>query len=377
MAVLIGSGVSQGSSTAVGGIPNLPFIAGPGPISLAGAQAFIIPPGPHFINPGQYSSIQSFDSVLAQWRQAQFPAGAPTHVESDGANYRLINTTGCPVGAIITNKGSGYTNGIGVVAAAINTGGSTWSVITGGSINTTLIATTAGKYNYKPTLVFSAPPPGGVRATAVATLTGGGLDIGSVINAGAGYTTAPTITIVPDPRETATQGGVLTVNATLANSGAITAVICTDPGTTVQTSTPTLTFSGGGGSSAAATVLMNYTVTGFTVGTAGAVYGNAQPFLVMSGSGISTASLASGIVDPILDTGIALSRQAIIGGTSTSGGAVTATGAVIVDAGWGFQRIPDLYVLPSGTGALPTTTAIVTATVGATTDTCFIQKLSV
>ena len=375
MAILIGSGVSQGSSTAVGGIPNLPFTGGPGPISLAGAQAFIIPPGPHFINPGQYSSVQTYDSVLQQWRQAQYPHVQPCLVPSDGSNFRLINTTGCPTGAIITNKGSGYTNGIGTPTAVINTGGSLWTCITGGSINTTLIATTAGKYNYKPTLVFSAPPQGGVRATAVATLTGGGLDVGVVTNAGAGYTTAPTITIVPDPRETGTQGGVLTVNATLANSGSITAVICTDPGTTAQTSTPTLTFSGGGGSAAAATVLMNYTVTGFTVGTAGAVYGNAQPFLVMSGSGVSTASLASGIVDPILDTGISISRQAIIGGTSTAGGAVTATGIVIVDGGWGFQRIPDLYVFPSGTGALPTTTAIVTATVGATTDTCFVQRI--
>lgn len=363
-----------GGQTGAGAIPSLPFNSGPYPVTLPGAASFLIPPGPHLINPGQYSELQTFDSVLGAWRKAEYPWTGPIEIPSDGSNWRLFNTTGCPVAADITNVGSAYTS---APAVAVSAGGSLWTAIVGGSINTTVTVTTAGSYNYVPTIVFSAPTQPGIRASGVVVISGGAISSVTVTNAGAGYVTAPTITIIADPRETGTQGGKLTVNATLANSGAITAVICTDPGTAALTSLPTLSFSGGGGTGAAATVLMNWTVTGFTVGTAGAVYGNAQPFLVQSGSGIATDATAGGFVNPLIGKGIAQSRQAIIGGTSTSGGAVTATGLVVVDGGWGFQRVPDLYVFPSGTAALPTTIAIVTATVGATTDTSLVQPLRV
>ena len=351
------------------GATGLNFSSAPTQLTLAGAQAYLIPSGQYLASTGLYTAIEWYDSNAGLWRVVNWN-GTSRYILSDGTNWRLINRTGCPVGAVVTNKGSAYTS---APAVAVSAGGSVWKAIVGGSINTTVTVTTAGLYNYVPTLIFSPPPAGGITASGIAVLSAGAINSVTVTNAGAGYVTAPTVTIVPDPRETAAGGGVLTVNTTLANSGSITGVVCTDPGTAAVTTLPTLTFSGGGGASAAATVMMNWTVTGITVGTAGAAYGNAQPFLIESGSFLNTATATNTI--PAIEKNIAFGRPFYGEGVSTAGGATTATGFVISDAGYGFQNVPNLFVTASGTAALPTTTAIITATVGATTDTSYLQTI--
>ena len=60
--------------------------------------------------------------------------------------------------------------------------------------------------------------------------------------------------------------------------------------------------------------------------------------------------------------------------SSTSGGAVTGTGLVIEDAGWGIQQVPKLLII-AGAGALPTTAGDLLATVGGTNDTSTLQFL--
>lgn len=354
--------------------------------TLNGAEALLIPAGPYFASPGRYTSLEWFDPILGIWR-ANSVAGSPHIFNSDGTNFRLINRTGTPVGAVVTNKGSAYTS---APAVAVSTGGSLWKAIVGGAFNTTITVTTAGVYNYPPTLVFPAPPAGGVQASGYCVMSGTSISSVTLTNRGAGYTKVPTsvnvnnsgavpfnpqsnqLQIVQDPRDTAAGGGVLTVNATLADATAVTAVICTDPGNTALTAVPTLTFSGGGGSSAAATVTMNFSVTGFTVGTAGAAYGTSLPFIVTGAGLFSQATPFSGDSNPQVEIGLTKPRNFWISGTSTGGGAVTATGALIDDAGWGIQRVPDGVVL---TGQLITTAAVVTMTVGATIDTSILQPL--
>lgn len=351
---------------------GLNFSTPPLEIALAGAQAYLVPSGQYNLQLGRYTSLEWYDSNVNLWRGVQ-PNNGSMLFQSDGTNWRLFNRTGTPVGAIITTLGTGYNS---VPAATISgTGGSQWQVIVGGGINTTVTVTTAGLYNYVPTLVFSPPPDGGVTATGVAVLSAGAITSVTVSNRGAGYKTAPTITIIPDPRETAAGGGVLTVNATLSTSTIPTAVICTDPGTTALTALPTLTFSGGGGTGLAATVIMNWTVTGFTVGTAGVAYGTSVPFQVTGVGLLNQSTDASGDVNPLLNLGLTKPRNFLIAGTSTSGGAVTATGALIDDAGWGIQRVPDA-VITAGGGALPTTAGAVTITVGAMTDVSYLQKVN-
>lgn len=366
MATKFGGTVLQGSAT-----PSIPFRTAPYPLSLAGATTWTVPPGPHLINPGQYSELQQYDGVAGIWRKARYPLTSPIEIDSDGCNYRLANTTGCAVGALITNGGTSYTTNPTITASF---GGSKWSSIIGGSINTTLTVTTAGLYNYLPTLIFSDPPAGGIRASAVATLSGGGLGVPTVINAGSGYITAPTATIVQDPRDTAAGGGVLTVNATLANVGVITAVICTDPGTSTSTSVPTLTFSGGTTSTAAsATALMNFTVTGFTVAAAGSSFGNSVPFLVET-FGPTLPAAAATSVDPQLDVQLQFQRAARLQGFTNSTGSVigSSTSLTTMDAGWGFYSAPSLVIISP---FLETVSASLTAIVGPTTDTSIIQAL--
>ena len=371
MAILIAGGVTQGSAN-----PSLPFRVPPTPITLTGGQSFLIAAGPHMVNGGPYTELQQFDSALGYWRTAQLPGGAPYSVDSDGCNYRLFNTTGMAVGALITNGGTSYT-AAPVVTASF--GGSAWAAIVGGSINTTVTVTTAGAYSYPPVLVFSDPPSGGVRASAIPVMSGTAISSVTVINAGAGYVTAPTITIVADPRETLAQGGVLTVNATLANSGVVTAVICIDPGTTTATSVPTLTFAGGTTSTAAsATAIMNFVVNGFTVTSVGSSLGTSLPVLVESLGYKTTATVAATSVDPQLDVNMHFNRAArLMGFTNSTGGLIASnTSLTSIDAGWGFQQAPSLIVIPTFIGGTGTISPSIVAVVGPINDTVTLQRLA-
>lgn len=351
-----------------GGIPQYANQAA-GPISLPAGASELIPAGQFMVQPGPYSFLQAKDPVTGTW----CTLGTATHgartILSDGQNFRIANLSGCAVGAFITNVGSGYTSAPTVSASA---GASTWQAIVGGAINSTVTITAAGSgYTYAPILLIDPPPAGGVQATATCTISGGAINAVTVVNQGAGYTTAPNITVLRDPRDTSGSGAVLTVNSTLAGSGTVTAILCTNHGTAV-TAVPTLTISGGGGSSAAATAVMCFTVTGFTVGAGGAGYGNAQPFGLLSIGGI-VGGAAGAVVNPAIGPGMFTPRQANISGTSTAGGAITATGAVVNDGGL-FQAVPNLLVVAGGS-ALATTVGQATADVGGVTDTSYIYSI--
>lgn len=348
---------------------GLPTYGNQTTLALAAGNTQVLPGGQFYVTTGPYSCVQTLDPILGIWRTVSEDVGVTTFVNSDGANVRVANLSGCAIGAFITNVGSAYTSAPTVTASA---GNSTWRAIVGGAINSTVTITTAGTlYNFPPQLVISPPPPGGVPAAATCTVSGGVVNAVTVTNQGAGYTTAPTITVVRDPRDT-TAGAVtavLTVNATLAGSGTVTAILCTGQGSAV-TAVPTLTITGGGGASAAATAVMCFTATGFTVGTAGVAYGNAQPFLILTGGGIVPGT-AGATVNPFVGPSLLTPRQANITGTSTAGGAIQTTGAVVNDGGL-FQAVPTGFVIPGGSG-LPTTTGAVTITVGGVTDTVIVQ----
>lgn len=346
-------------------------------ITLPAASTLLLPAGTYQVMPGPVTSLQFLDPVANQWRTINAENGLqPIFIDSDGGNFRLANLTGTPVGAIITNAGSGYTNGIGATATGLtitpSAGGSVWVPVVGGAINSTIAITAAGSgYLFPPLIVIQAPPAGGIQATAVCALSGGAINSVTVINQGAGYTTAPRVTLINDFRDTVGTGGVLTVNATLVGSGSLLAMYPSNPGTAL-TAVPTFTFNPA--STTAATAIMNFVLTGFSVGAGGAAYGNAQPFLLLTNGGIVAGSRASNTAGPLADTGLTQPRLGMIAGTSTAGGAITATGAVVVDPGFGFQAVPTLGVVPAG-NSLPTTIAQATATVGGQSDTSFIQPV--
>ena len=350
-------------------------------ISLGAGRIYNIPAGSFNVQAGPYTFIQYLDPVTNAWQTFATDGASLFQLNSDGANYRLANLSGCPIRAIPTTAGSGYTNGIYVngiststglagIAATASAGGSTWTCIIGGAISTTITVTSGGSgYSIAPNVIISAPPAGGVQATAIATISAGAVTSFTVTNQGAGYVTAPTVTIVPQPYDTATTAAVGT--CTLTGSGTLTALYPNYHGTAL-TSLPTLSFAAAAGSSAAATVVMNWTVTGFTATAGGVAYGNAQPFGLLSTGGITAAT--SVLTNPTSQSGITLPRIAQITGTSTAGGAIQTTGSVIVDGGLGFQAIPSFMVTPAG-NSLPTTIAQATATVGGVTDTSSLQPM--
>lgn len=337
-----------------------------GPISLAAGQAELVPAGQFNLLLGAYTFLQVYDPITTTWRTIGTQNMGVKPVNSDGANFRIVNLSGCAAGAFITNVGSGYTSAPTVTASA---GSSAWTAVVGGAVHATVTITAAGSgYTYAPTLLVDAPPAGGVQATMTCTISAGAINAVTVVNQGAGYTTAPGVTILPDPRDTAGSGGTLTT--TLTGSGTVCAVVCTNHGTAV-TAVPTLTFAGGGGASAAATAVMCFTTpaTQFTVDAGGVAYGNAQPFAVLAVGGV-VAGAAGAVVNPALGPGLFTPRTGVITGTSTAGGAITATGAVTQDGGI-FQAVPKGIVIAGGSG-LATTVGQVTMGVGGVTDTSYL-----
>jgi hypothetical protein len=337
--------------------------------TLQPGQVYVIPSGNWALQVGRYSFLQFLDPISGLWRNMK--AQYPCFINSDGANYRVVNATGCPVGAVVTNSGSGYTSAPVVTASA---GGSTWKAIVGGAIsNTVTIVSGGSNYTYAPTVVISPPPPGGIQATAVCTVSGGAVNSITVTNNGAGYKKAPTVRFIANPQDPnyATIAPA-TATTALGSSSVVSAVYPTSFGTP-QTSLITLTFSGGGGSSAAATVVGCFAVTGLTTSAAGAAVPGAQVNIVGTG-GVTTASAASGAAQPAISTEFFTPRQ-MVAYAPVSGGAV-GTG-VVVDGGL-YQAAPGavLVMLPAvASAALPTTAPAVTAAIGGVNDTFMLQPV--
>ena len=352
------------------GVPGLPF-------SLSGGEYIILPAGQgqigqfgaisapqlgtgnlltgqYLVDLGLYSCLQVYDSALQYWRTVA--TGGPNHMQfgvysADGYNYRVANTTGCPVGALITAAGSagtngfyGYTqfgqgqgsavviqNGITTAGNAIFTitpsaGGSLWNAIVGGAVSTTMTfsgtvfngnlgvnnvfgATTGGvtasggsNYTKPPVVVFTPPPNQGAQPyllpTAVCTISGGVINAITVVNQGAGLLGLPGVVVIPQPGDTTGGGAIIGWAAAQNGNTGTGTVLAMWPAYygTPQTSAITFTFAGTSNPAPSATAIMNFSVTSITNTTPGvgytAAYGVWQGGIV-SGSAANT--------NPVLD----------------------------------------------------------------------------
>jgi hypothetical protein len=303
--------------------------------------------GQYLLQLGQYTNLQVFNQGAQMWETVNVSPYAQVSVSSDGFNYRIANSTGCPVGAVITtiqtSTSTKYTDGFygynqqgaattivgGVVTAGQtyltvtpSAGGSLWNAIIGGAIsgtmsvsgtvyngnygvNNTFGGSTGGvtasggaAYTKPPLVVFSPPPNQGqqpyILPTATAALTTGAVSSITVLDQGAGLLGLPGVTIVPQPGDTTGGGAVVgwsSSNNSEAGSGGLLALWPAAYGA-AETAVVTLTFSvsSGAGAGAAATVIMNFTVTGVTDTTAGVGYTGA--YAVWQG-GITVATPAS------------------------------------------------------------------------------------
>lgn len=328
--------------------------------ALPAGGMLLVPPGSWYINPGKFSSVEFLDPVTNMWRVVNSHAtDGASLINSDGAgNYRVVNPLGTPVGALVTDVGSGYVQASTNVTASA--GGSTWQPIVGGAISTSVTvgndpSGNAGGTNWTlpPIVVFDAPPSaasngiGGVQATGYAAVSGGAVSGITVVDQGAGYTSAPGVNLYPNPLDP--NFGIITIpacTATLTGSGEIAAILPVDPGTP-QTSAPTLTISGAG-SSATATAIMALTIASV------AVSGGTSGTFVTSVGGIVTTA-AGTIANPTISTGLFVPRPANIYESGSAAG-------VIVDGGM-FQVAPTSSV------------STCTFTMGSTYDVIVMQQM--
>ena len=358
-------------------------------ITLGAGGVYSIPAGNYMVTAGAYTCLQFKDPVTGIWRTVgASPSNGPRIIQCDGGNYRLANLTGCPVGALITQTtGTVGTTGIGTTATAItvtpSSGSSTWVPIVGGALSTTCVTGVTGStgvsgstvgagYLYPPTVIISAPPPGGLQATAHCTVTGGALLAAQVTidNQGAAYNllstgiAAATISFVNDPRDTAGAGA--TVRAGLTGTGLLTGLYPNNHGVAL-TGVPTLAFSTGSG---AATTIMNFVVTSFVSGYTGVVWVTGAPILFSTQNTVGGTAIWT---NPLHMAGLTFPRPARI--AVATGAALTVSTAVVEDGGFGIQAVPSLAVvgvfnLTGVTGTVPPT-----AVVGGVTDTSWLQPI--
>ena len=116
-----------------------------------------------------------------------------------------------------------------------------------GVTGVTLLTAGAG-YTTAPTVTLSAPKGAGIQATAAATVSGGVVTVISITNPGSGYTVAPTVTIAGGGGTGATATAIITL-------GTVGAITVTAPGSCMKA--PLVTLSGGGGTGATAAAMLN------------------------------------------------------------------------------------------------------------------------
>lgn len=337
-------------------------------ITLPAGSYFLIPSGRFGVDTGAYTWIQILDPVSNTWEIFGTTSNdIYTEVNSDGTNFRVVNFTGCPIAALITSSGAGFTTAPAVTPSA---GASTWAAILGGAVGTVSVrASSSGSgYTYTPIVNIAAPAPGGIQATAVAVLSGSVVQSVTITNQGAGYASPPTAIVIPNPWDPAI--GSITnasLSCSLSGSGSVTSLICTNPGTPL-TSVPTLAFSGTSTTGAAATVIMCFTLTSFSVTAAGSGYSGSAEVVTYGGVVAGTAAWTN----PFTQAGIFIPRAAHVTATVSNGG-ISGTGQTIIDGGL-YQAVPSAYALPGPAGTASTLGQF-TVNVGGVSDTVFLTPL--
>jgi FtsP/CotA-like multicopper oxidase with cupredoxin domain len=197
----------------------------------------------------------------------------------------LANFIGATVNAItLTASGSGYTSAPTVVFNNTGTNGSgaAASALFTRVVSNIQMTNVGSGYVIAPTITIAAPPAGGVRATALATITNGSVSGITITNPGSGYTSVPSVTFSnPPPGGTRARG-------TAVLTGIVQSLVLTNGGSG-YTSAPTVSFSGGGGSGAAAIAgILPGTITGLTLTNPGTGYTSA-PTVVFTGTNTTPA----------------------------------------------------------------------------------------
>jgi hypothetical protein len=367
---------------------NAPYDTSTNRVALGPGEQLPIPAGTWIVSLGFYCVIQYLDPITGVWSTGSSGSfsRAPFYVKSDGFNLRVANLTGCPTGAAVTVQGTNYVQAsttITVTAAQTN---STWLPIVGGQLGfSTVVTANAGAGYGVPPIVFIPPPPpaannangvGGVPATGYCGIASGTISGFTFLNAGAGYPSAPTPVILPNPTDPNINTGITagTLSFSLITGGGITGALCTNNGAPLANpNSITLTVSGVG-TSASLTVFSMQAVTAASVSTgAAAGYGTISALLTTIGGVPPQGSITN---DPLYTYRAWLPRMAQIGLAVTGAGSLAPQVGTIYDGGlFNTNAVPG-YAVALQTGLAGTGTinaAAIALTMGGVADIVTLQ----
>ncbi len=335
----------------------------PQTINLQSGAVWTPTAGTYIFKLGPQCVVQWLDQNSGLWRITDSgPNNHPTPIDVDGTNFRIVNMSGTINGINITNGGTGYVQGdtVTFTAPAAGTPSRTakGTMIIGGSLSYTV---TNGGTGYSNPVFVIQPPQlcGGTFGLclpaylASCTLTSGVISSPTGGFAGAGYVTAPTITVIDAVPPGVTPGTGAVITAAVGGAGIWKGTVMTDYGAGYDgTHIPTLTFSTVAGASAAGTALPSMALKSVTIGGTNTSY--TANVLVESSAG------SGGVAVAPLNDEFVMPRQAFA--SSLTGGSVL--GAFVVeDAGIGFQTVPLLKQVGNAT-ADGSVTGTFTAVVG-------------
>jgi hypothetical protein len=327
------------------------------------------------------------------------PTGGVSAVTLSNAGYGYLSTAAAPSvqfktdGLIdkvtVLTGGTGYTQAP-VVTINDPTGfGATATAAVDSNNRVVSVTVTNRGYGYtNPTISLAGPGTGATFSVAVkdtiqeeggeapvghAVLSGGPITAITVANGGAGYTSAPTVSIIAQAGDSVT---VASATAILSG-GPVQRVTLSSGGTNYVS--PVVSFSGGGGSGATATaVVAGGVITGITIVSGGSGYTSTPTVYIQDSGGGSGAIVAS------IDIGSSSISQIVInnGGagyrevptvTLTGGGATTPatignvtvgpssiTSIVVDDPGSGLSGSPIVVIAAPPVGGVQ---AVATATI--------------
>lgn len=338
-------------------------------ITLLGGQYYIIPAGSWMVAGSRVSVLQYMDPVTTTWRTVQASLWTPQRVTSDGFNFRVFNPTGCVVAAVVSNGGANYVQA-STAATVTAANGITLYPIVGGQITAITTTVSSTGLTLAPITSVSYPSSPGVQCTAYFSLTSGGISVGTtatIVNAGAGYASAPTVALYANPSDPNYGASTLVVGsatATVSGTGKVTAVLVTNSGGPL-TAIPAITITGGN-ASATATAVWCTTTQSLSTNTAGS--GSFTAALITSSGGVVTATAAFN--NPAIEMTNFIPRQ-LQASAVFSGGVMS--GMTVSDPGLFFSTVNAIIV---GTGGIISTTApVATVTQGTLVDTFLCQQV--
>lgn len=356
-------------------------------MGLAPGDALPLPAGNWYVD-CLYSTIEVQDPITGTWMILPSSAwrGGPQYVKSDGFTCRVANRTGCVASVSVTAPGDGnYVQSTTTVTVT----GSTASVvpIVGGALalsGGTLTANGAG-YGKPPIVLIPAPANyntnangvGGIPASGYCTIASGTISGFTFNNPGAGYQTAPTAVIVPDPTDPNISTGITagTITFTLTAAGSLTGALVRNGGAAITPANITLTVAGAGANGTLTANVMQSITAASIVGSMLGPFGTVAALLTTVGGAPNAGTFTN---DPFGLYQAFRPRPAQIGLSVTGAATSTLTPQTgkIYDGGL-FQSTPTgiiavNMVMGSNTGTL-TNTGTLVLTTGGTNDIVTIQ----